>query len=357
MKLKTDRHHPNRRQIIRAGSAASALALAAPFLIRPGLAATPEHRLVFGHTFGAATEDVMITGLEFWKRRAEELADGDLLIDIHEAGSLGGQTQLPQKVLTGAIQGCQLSTQNFTPYADVYNLLDFPYMFPSNERFEEVLASDAFLTSGFITMPSDKGFRVLPGMWANAGFRVLGVSKKADKVVRSPDDLDGIKIRVTGSKVEQKVFGMTPASPVSIAWGETYQALQQGAADALNVGLGPLTATKIYETLGSATMSEINFNSHITVLSQGWFDSLPGRIQDAVLEAAQESHAFQRKAQATANARMVQMWQDAGIEVTMLTPEEKKVWTDAVGHTLPVWDPFKADYGAELYSLLDSLAT
>ena len=63
-------------------------------------------------------------------------------------------------------------------------------------------------------------------------------------------DLDGVKIRVTGSKVEQQVFKLTPANPVSIAWGETYQALQQGAADALNVGLGPLTATKIYKPWG-----------------------------------------------------------------------------------------------------------
>lgn len=356
MKNTKERNRINRRQVIRAGSAVGVLGLAAPFISTSGHAATPKHRLVFGHTFGVATKDVMVTGLDLWKRRAEELSDGDLLVDIHEAGSLGGQTELPQKVLTGAIQGCQLSTQNFTPYADVYNLFDFPHMFPSNERFEEVLASDQFLSSGFMTTPSEKGFRVLPGMWANAGFRVLGVSKKADKIVRTPDDLDGIKIRVTGSKVEQQVFGMTPASPVSIAWGETYQALQQGAADALNVGLGPLTATKIYETLGSATMSEINFNSHITVLSQSWFESLPGRIQDAVLQAALESYAFQREEQAAANQRMVQMWQGAGIEVTMLTPEEKKVWVETLGHTLPVWDSFKQEYGADLYDMLAGLA-
>ena len=74
---------------------------------------------------------------------------------------------------------------------------------------------------------------------------------------------------MTGSKVEQQVFKLTPANPVSIAWGETYQALQQGAADTLNVGLGPLTATKIYETDGY--MAQINFNCHITVLGYKWF--------------------------------------------------------------------------------------
>ena len=96
-----------------------------------------------------------------------------------------------------------------------------------------------------------------------------------------------MNIWVTGSKVEQQVFKLTPANPVSIAWGETYQALQQGAADALNVGLGPLTATKIFE--------------------------------------------FQKAGQAKANDAMVEQWQARGIQVHVLSADEKKVWMDTVG--------------------------
>lgn len=346
----------SRRTLLKTGGAAAAIGVAMPYVISPAWAAKADHVLTFGHTFGKATENVMITGLDLFKENAEKYANGKLLVDIHEAGSLGGQTVLPQKVLTGAIQGCQLSTQNFTPFSDVYNLLDFPYMFPSNDKFEEVLASDAFKNSGFVSQPRDKGFEVLPGMWANAGFRVLGVSKKTGKVIKTPDDLKGIKIRVTGSKVEQQVFKLTPANPVSIAWGETYQALQQGAADALNVGLGPLTATKIFETLGSATMTQINFNCHITVLSQNWFGKLPSSVQEAIYRAAAESFEFQKAGQAKANGEMVKQWQATGIKVHDLTADEKKVWVETVGQALPVWDSFKKRYGAELYEKLASMA-
>ncbi len=347
----------SRRTLLKTASVAAVTGVAMPWIITPSRAAKADHVLTFGHTFGKATENVMITGLDVWKKKAEEYAGGKLKIDIHEAGSLGGQTVLPNKVLTSAIQGCQLSTQNFTPFSDVYNLLDFPYMFPSNEKFEEVLGSDEFKNSDFIKQPAGKGFQVLPGMWANAGFRVLGISKKAGKVVKTPDDLKGIKIRVTGSKVEQQAFKLTPANPVSIAWGETYQALQQGAADALNVGLGPLTATKIYETLGSATMSEINFNCHITVLSKRWFDKLPSGVQDAILKGAAESFEFQKTGQAKANKKMVELWKSKGIKVHVLTPDEKKVWMERVGHTLPVWDSFKKKYGAALYEQLAKMAS
>lgn len=347
----------SRRNLLKTGSAAAAVGVATPWVITPSRAAKADHVLTFAHTFGKATEDVMITGLDLWKKKAEEYAGGKLKVDIHEGGSLGGQTVLPQKVLTGAIQGCQLSTQNFTPFSDVFNLLDFPYMFPSNDKFESVLASDAFANSDFMKQPAGKGFRVLPGMWANAGFRVLGISKKAGKVVKTPDDLKGIKIRVTGSKVEQQVFKLTPANPVSIAWGETYQALQQGAADALNVGLGPLTATKIFETLGSATMTQINLNCHLTVLSKRWFDKLPTGVREAILKGAAESFEFQKSGQAKANQKMVELWKSKGIKVHILTPDERKVWMERVGHTLPIWDSFKKKYGAALYEKLAKMAS
>ncbi len=343
----------SRRALLKAGSA-TAIGVTAPWIMSSARAQAA-HTMTFGHTFGAATADVMITGLDLFKQKAEEYSGGQLLVDIHEAGSLGGQTVLPQKVLTNAIQGCQLSTQNFTPYSDAFNMLDMPYLFPTNQGFEKILTTDEFKSSTLVSQPRDKGFEVLPGMWANAGFRVLGVSKKADRVIKSPDDLDGIKIRVTGSKVEQQVFKLTPANPVSIAWGETYQAMQQGAADALNVGLGPLTATKIFETLGSATMSEINFNCHVTVLSQKWFSNLPEDVQEAIYRAAAESFDYQQEAQAEANKNMVEQWKAQGIQVHVLSADEKKVWADTMGHTLPVWDSFKDRYGRELYDKLVSM--
>ena len=342
-----------RRDLLKSAAGAGTL-LAMPAYVK---GADPEHVLTFGHTFGKATENVMITGLQQWKQKAEEYAEGKLLIDIHEAGSLGGQNVLPQKVLQQSIQGCQLSTQNFTPYSAVYNLLDFPFLFSSNEKFEDMLGTEEFLSSQFISEPHSKGFTVLPGMWANAGHRVLGISKTKDLVVTNPEDLDGVKIRVTGSKVEQQFFKLTPADPVSIAWGETYQALEQGAADALNVGLGPLTATRIYETLGSATLTRINFNCHITLLSARWFDSLPADVQDAILKGAAESFAFQREGQAKANEEMIDMWKASGIQIEDPEPDVKKVWVESFGHQRAEWDELKEAYGKDVWSQLEAWAS
>lgn len=338
----------NRRSFLRKGAAAGGLLAAAPFVITSARARA-KHRLIFGHTFGTATKQYMITGLEQFKSLAEQYSDGELTIDIHEAGSLGGQTVLPQKVLTGSIQGCQLSTGNFVNYSEVYNILDFPYLFRSNESFEDTIQTDGFAKSEFISRPAETGFQVIPGMWANAGFRVLGISRKVDRIVRTPEDLGGLKVRTNGTRVEDVLFKLTSANPVSIAWGEAYQAMQQGAADALSVGLGPLTATKIHETLSSATLYELNFNCHITVVSKRWFEGLPDNIQEAILRAGRESYAYQRREQLKANEAMISLWREKGIEVITLSEDEKKAWVDAVGHGRTEYDGLKEAFGRSAF--------
>ncbi|MEP5758806.1 MAG: TRAP transporter substrate-binding protein [Litoreibacter sp.] len=336
----------SRRKLLKSSAALATASVASPFIITSARAAA-DHKLTFGHTFGAATEQYMITGLSQFKEAAERYSEGALEVDIHEAGSLGGQNVLPQKVLTGAVQGCQLSTGNFVNYSDVYNIIDLPFLFSSNDAFEETIQTEAFRNSEFLSRPASSGFQVIPGMWANAGFRVLGISKKVDRVVRRPEDLEGLKVRTNGTRVEDVMFKLTSASPVSIAWGEAYQAMQQGAADALSVGLGPLTASKIHETLGSATMYELNFNCHITVLDRRWFSGLPEKVQEAIMRAGADSYEYQRKQQLAANVEMVKLWTDSGIEVVTLNDDEKSEWVSAMGHQRSEYDALKDAFGRE----------
>ncbi|MEP3394161.1 MAG: TRAP transporter substrate-binding protein [Litoreibacter sp.] len=343
-----------RRKLLKTGTAFATAGVASPFVITSARAAA-DHKLTFGHTFGAATEQYMITGLSQFKEAAERYSNGALEVDIHEAGSLGGQNVLPQKVLTGAVQGCQLSTGNFVNYSEVYNILDFPFLFNSNDSFENAIQTEEFRNSDFLSRPASSGFQVVPGMWANAGFRVLGISNKVDRTVRSPGDLEGLKVRTNGTRVEDVMFNLTSANPVSIAWGEAYQAMQQGAADALSVGLGPLTASKIYETLSSATMYELNFNCHITVLDRNWYAALPDDIQAAIMRAGAESYEFQRKQQLAANEEMVKLWTDSGIEVITLSDDEKSEWVSAMGHQRSEYDELKDAFGREALDTVVSL--
>jgi C4-dicarboxylate-binding protein DctP len=339
----------NRRSIVLGGLAAGGL-VSWP-LIRGAAHAQQkaEHTMVFASTFSDATEHQVVTGVDLFKQLAEKYSQGRLHVDYHGGGKLGGQNVLPQKVQQGAIQGCLLSMQNFTPYSESFNLLDFPYLFSSNEAFERFLESPLLLQSQLISEPESKNMKVLVGMWANSGLRTLGMSKKLNREIHLPADLKGVKIRVTTSKVEQQAFELTPGNAVSINWAETYQAMQQGAVDALNVGLGPLTSARVHETIGTATRINMSFNAHVSVVNKRWFDSLPAPVRDAIERAAKESWAFQKSEQRKADEKMWAEWKAAGIKIIDLTPDERRQWVAAVGHQRPEWKQWKERYGMALY--------
>ena len=350
----TKRIRSDRRKFVAGG-----LALASWPLIRGTAHAQKkaEHTMVFAHTFTKVSEKYIVTGIDLFKHLAEKYSEGRLAVDVHEGGALGGQDVLPQKVQQGVVQACQLSMQNFTPFSEAYNVLDFPYLFSSNEAFEKFLEHPMLLSSTLATEPASKGFKLLGGMWANAGLRVLGMSKKTNREVRVPSDLKGLKVRITASKVEQQAFALTPASPVAVNWGETYQAVQQGVVDALHVGLGPLSAARIPETLGTATRISMSFNAHVTVVGRKWFDALPAPVRDAIERAARDSWAHQKAAQHKADEAMWNEWKAAGIKVHDLTPDERKQWFAAVGHTRPEWNPLKERYGKALYERIAELSS
>lgn len=338
-----------RRRLLRAAAATGAIGCAQWPLIKFAAAADAEHKMIFAHTFTQATEQYVVSGISRFKELAEKYSEGRLAVDVHEGGKLGGQSELPQKVQYGAIQACQVSMQNFTPFAEIYNILDFPFMFASNEAFERFLGDSVFLGSRLMADPTKRGMHVLRGMWANTGYRVFCTSSRAAREVRIPEDVKGLKVRVTNSKIEQQAFALTPASPVSVAWAETYQAMQQGAADALNVGLGPLTAARLHETLATATRLGMSFNAHITVVSAAWYRKLPDMVREAIDRAAQDSWAYQREEQDRANVRMWEEWRARGIKVIELSPDERARWVAAVGHKRPEWRQWKERYGMALY--------
>jgi len=346
----------DRRKFLAGGVAAAGSLVSWPLIRGTAYAQQKaEHKMIFAHTFSPATEKYVVTGIEQFKQAAEKYSQGRLAVDVHDSGKLGGQNVLPQKVQQGAIQACQLSMQNFTPFSEAFNVLDFPFIFATNGAFEKFLQDPYFMKSKLGTEPETKGFKVLAGLWANTGLRVTGISKKVNREVRLPADLKGLKIRVTSSKVEQQAFALTPGNPVSVDWAETYQAMQQGAVDALNVGLGPLSSARIQETIGTVTRIGMSFNAHVVVVGKTWFDALPAPVREAIARAAAEAWRFEQAEQTKANDRMWAEWKALGIKVIDLSADERKQWIAAVGHQRAEWKQWKDRYGMELYERVAEL--
>ena len=76
------------------------------------------------------------------------------------------------------------------------------------------------------------------------GFRELTNSKRS---IVSPEDLNGLKIRVVGSPLFLDTFKALGANPVTMVWSDTMSAIQQGVVDGQENPINTFYPVKIYE--------------------------------------------------------------------------------------------------------------
>ena len=257
---------------------------------------------------------------------------------------LGAGGALVQAVQTGTIQCAQHSLSNFAPFASAVDLINMPYFCGSNQRFTNLVNSDAW-----------KG-EVHPGIEA-AGFkplfyvvidpRVVAVRKGGNKVI-TPADLKGVTFRVPGSKMLQQYYGMVGANPTPVAWGETPSAIKQGVADALDPSVGALFVFGFKDILSHVTFTQAVPDSQVYSVNLEWFNALPADVQEGI-EFAGEMTAQQNLAKVPA-ARAHAMYEltKSGVEFHTLTDDQLAEWQDAGGYQRSEWDDFKVELAGSM---------
>lgn len=354
MKDETAKKGLTRRQFIgKSGAALLAGAAVGSGAVGPLIKISPassngKYKMVTAFT-SPAHPTLKEIGIFKFKEVAEKLSNGKLEVELHCCMELGTELKVSQKVQLGAIQCADTSTQNFCKYVEAYNVLDFPYIFKSIDGFTQTV-TDPAVDKLFKKENAKKGFLNLT--YAPIGFRGLGQSKKIDKGILVPEDIKNVKVRVTGSKIEQQAFKMAGANSTPMAWAECYTGLQTGAIDALNVGIAPLYITQMYETFKYWTPINFMMNTNMLNCNLKWFNSLPDSIQEAILKASEEAMAFQQSKQECNNAICAVRYLEYGIKWLQPMKDDYAKWQEKIGHQRPEWNDWEKRVGKDLYDTI-----
>jgi TRAP-type C4-dicarboxylate transport system substrate-binding protein len=145
-----------------------------------------------------------------------------------------------------------------------------------------------------------------------------------DKVIRTPDDLKGLKVRVAGATAAEVATAMG-ATPVQMPISQVYNALQTGLIDGVITGHSTLTDFKLDEVADALTVgAPLGRLTFYTVMNAGVYDSLSD-AEKAALDAA-SGMGLSKSAEdawlATADAALAAARADANNTVVDLTAEE-----------------------------------
>lgn len=167
-----------------------------------------------------------------------------------------------------------------------------------------------------------------------------------DKVIRTPDDLKGLKIRVAGATAGE-VASALGATPVQMPISQVYNSLQTGLIDGVFTGSSTLSDFKLSEVASSVTVgAPLGRLSFYAVMNESVYNGLSSDKKAAIDATAglALSASAENAWQATADAAMAAYGEDSTKTFVMLSDAEIQAFADAVS---AVADAYVSSVGGE----------
>lgn len=211
-----------------------------------------------------------------------EKSDGRIKINFHTDATLGNETEQYDLIKSGEIQICYFADSFGSQIASGYDPTIIPFLFTSIEDVEAVFDSPL-------------GEAIENAAYENGNVRLLGLSRRsprlltASKEITSPEELEGLKLRVPEIQAWVTVWNSMGANCTVVSWSETYSALQTGVVDGQENPIDNIYANKIYEVNKYIMQTEhLQSVNHWCVNADFW-DAMDPADQEILTSCFQEA--------------------------------------------------------------------
>ncbi|MGI5190950.1 DctP family TRAP transporter solute-binding subunit [Promicromonospora sp. CA-289599] len=250
----------------------------------PGAAGGSQVELTLAHSY---TEDQPqhICGAQVIKEEAEA-ADVGITVEVYASSQLGGDADRIASVQSGDVD---IDIQGASALAAVYEpagVIDAAY------GFDDAAHLDQFFTDGSAD-PLEADFKEASGGVSILGAWSAGARQfTANKAIREPSDLEGLRMRFPGSGQFLLNAQALGAEPTEVAYEELYLALQQGVVEGQENPLTNISASNLVEVQDYVSMSAHQQNSNLIVVAPSYDSELSDEqrtaLEDAVAAAVEQ---------------------------------------------------------------------
>ena len=286
MKFKSNRQEWLKRAGFTAGVVAIVL-----FMLTPAYAASPGKKYVLRLSHTHATGD---TALDVYAVKFKELVaaktGGVVEIQVFPNGQLGQEREIVQQVQQGLCDMMASGTAIWGTVAPKIQILDLPFLFRDYNHIHKSM--DGEVGQALSKYVEERtGARPL-AYYDSFGFRSVVTRNKE---VKSIDDMKGLKLRTLPSPIYVKAIELMGASPTPMAFGEIYTSLQTNVIDGYEHDANTTLMQKFFEVTKYFALTQHISGVLGIVASAKSIDALPPDMKKAVMDAAKEAAAFQRK--------------------------------------------------------------
>ena len=286
--------------------------------------------------------------LDVWADNVEEASEGRIKVERYPSMQLGGT---PPELMDQAIDGVADVVWTVVGYT--------PGRYPSTEVFElpfmmtNARAASSAYWQMFEKHMKDTEFKDVHilGAWVH-GPGMLHTNKE----VRTPDDLQGMKIR-GGSRLANKLLEKVGATPVGMPVPAIPEGLSKGVIDGTTIPWEVTPALKVSELVNNHTEftgNALYVLTFVLAMNKDKYESLPDDLKKVVDEnSGLEFSIFAGGTQADADGPARQVAVDLGNNIVTLNEEETEVWRKAAEPIYDEWIAEMKDKGIDGQALID----
>ena len=254
---------------------------------------------------------------------------GEITMQVFHGGVLGSQPDALEQVRIGAIEVGNFNLGPIGPIVKEANLVSLPFIFKSVPHIFRVLDGEA----GAVMSKAMADAGVMPLAWVDAGAR----SFYAQKAIKTPADVVGLKVRVMNNDLYTSMISAMGGNPSPMAFSEVQQALKTGVVDAAENNFPSFKNVGHYEVTKNYSLSEHLIIPECICVNTTKFNALSAELQASVKKAAEAAALYQRELWKVQSAQARKDVEAAGIAVNEIA--DKAPFQDAMAS---VYDDYLA---------------
>lgn len=260
---------------------------------------------------------------------------GRVNIQVYPSGQLGNEKDMVEGLTLGTVDGGLIGGGSFQSLDPKFGIEALPYAWPTHEAAYK--AFDGKLGKYLFGLLEKKG--IVGISWWENGFRHITNNKRP---VAKPEDLKGLKLRVTPDKMRLDTFKLLGAAPMAINFGELYSALQQGVVDGQENPYAIIYSNAFNEVQKYLSKSGHIWGSAVLCVNADVWKKLTPADQATVMKLARKWCLTQRKETVKEENDFLAKLKAKGMKVNEV---DKAAFKKAVQ---PIWKSYEPVFGSEL---------
>ncbi|MBC06095.1 TRAP transporter substrate-binding protein [Thalassospira sp.] len=233
------------------------------------------------------------------------LTDGRVEVQVFPNETLGKEIDLINGMQLGSVD-MTITGESLQNWAPMAALLAVPYAYPTLEDMDAVASGEI---GQQISQQIIEKARIRPIAYFARGPRNL----TSNREIKSPDDLNGLKLRVPNVPLFVDVWKTLGAQPTPMAFSEVFTSLQAGTIDAQENPLALIDSASFNEVQKFVNKTEhVRSWIYLTISELTWA-KLSDEDKDAVMEAAKRAQEYERGLFVADEERLTQTLQSKGM--------------------------------------------